>query len=107
MNQLTHVSNVIALVTTIDYNRYMTHKYSTIEGQIRQTMNIPIDRPEHTRWTRHEKVEFLEETTNFTRQDIFEELLRWMNEEEFSKFYDDYCSNWEIARDHDELVTND
>ena len=62
-----------------------------------------ITRPEHTRWDRFEKVEFIEETSTLTRHDMFNELLGWMNEEEFSKFYDTFCSNWSLARDHDEL----
>lgn len=77
--------------------------YSIIEGKIRQSTDIPVERPEHTRWNRHEKVEFLEETTHFTRHDIFNELLRWMTDEQFSEFYNSYCSNWDLSRDYDEL----
>lgn len=60
-------------------------------------------RPEHTRWDRFEKVEFIEETTTLTRHDMFNELLGWMNNDEFDKFYETFCSNWSLARDHDEL----
>ena len=60
-------------------------------------------RPEHTRWDRFEKVEFIEETSTLTRHDMFNELLGWMNEEEFNKFYDTFCSNWSLARDYEEL----
>ena len=62
-----------------------------------------ITRPEHTRWDRFEKVEFIEETSSLTRHDIFNELLGWMNEEEFNKFYDNFCGNWSLARDYEEL----
>ena len=67
-----------------------------------QPFETPV-RPEHTRMTRFEKVEFLEETTHFTRHDMFNELLGWMNEEEFAEFYDNFCSNWDICRSHQEL----
>lgn len=60
-------------------------------------------RPEHTRWDRFEKVEFIEETSTLSRHDMFNELLGWMNEEEFNKFYDTFCSNWSLARDYEEL----
>ena len=60
-------------------------------------------RPEHTRWDRFEKVEFIEETSTLTRHDMFNELLGWMNEEEFNKFYDTFCGNWSLARDYEEL----
>ena len=65
--------------------------------------NTRTTRPEHTRWDRFEKVEFIEETSTLTRHDMFNELLGWMNEEEFDKFYEHLCSCWSLARDHEEL----
>lgn len=66
-------------------------------------MTETIDRPEYTRWTRFEQVEFLEETTHFTRHDLFNELLRYMKDEQFERFYEHFCSSWDICRDHEEL----
>lgn len=66
-------------------------------------MTATIDRPEYTRWDRFEQVEFLEETTNFTRHRLFNELLRYMSDEEFERFYEHFCSCWDICRDHQEL----
>ena len=63
-------------------------------------------RPEHTRWDRFEKVEFIEETSMLTRHDIFNELLGWMNNDEFDKFYETFCSNWSLAKDYEELDEN-
>ena len=60
-------------------------------------------RPEHTRWDRFEKVEFIEETSTLTRHDMFNELLGWMTNDEFDKFYDTFCGNWSLARDYEEL----
>lgn len=62
-----------------------------------------ITRPEHTRWDRFEKVEFIEETSTLTRHDMFNELLGWMTNDEFDKFYDTFCGNWSLARDYEEL----
>ena len=42
----------------------------------------------HTRMNRHEKLEFLEETTAFKPDTIFKELVSWMGEEEQ---VDDIC----------------
>jgi len=70
---------------------FMTQDFSTKEP------------PQHTRMTRFEKVEFLEETTPFTRHNMFNELLGWMNEEEFAEFYETFCSKRNICRSYEEI----
>ena len=59
---------------------------------------------EHETMNRFDKMEFLKETcheeipTNFLN-----EMVSWMGEEDFSKFYDHFCSCWDICRSHEEL----
>ena len=62
-------------------------------------------RPQHERMNRFEKMEFLQETTtvDFHTKTVFEELVSWMGESDFSKFYDNLCSNWDVCRSHEEL----
>ena len=61
--------------------------------------------PEHDTMTRHEKMDFLRETTDttFDKETILTELSSWMTEDDFSKFYDHVCSNWDVARSYEEL----
>lgn len=60
---------------------------------------------EHETMNRFEKVEFLQETTTVELHTatLLTELISWMPEQDFSKFYDDFCSNWDICRSHEEL----
>ena len=60
---------------------------------------------DHTTMNRWEKVEFLTETTpvdTHTTQ-MLDELISWMGEDDFNKFYDHYCSCWDICRSYAEL----
>ena len=57
----------------------------------------------HTRMSRHEKLEFLEETTAFKPDMILKELASWMNDDEFNQFYEYFCQCWDICRSHEEL----
>ena len=34
---------------------------------------------------------------------ILNELVSWMGDDDFNKFYDYFCSNWEICRSYKEL----
>lgn len=58
--------------------------------------------PKMNRW---EKLEWLKETTShdFYENHLMDEMVRWMGEDDFSKFYDNLCSMWEIARTPTEL----
>ena len=58
----------------------------------------------HTRMTRHEKLEFLDDTTHFrTKNPLLMELVSWMTDDDFNQFYEDFCSNWDICRSYEEL----
>ena len=60
---------------------------------------------EHTKMTRWEKMEFLEETTHVElhTKTILNELVSWMGDDDFNKFYDYFCSNWDVCRSQAEL----
>lgn len=55
--------------------------------------------------TRYEKLEWLQETTGpkFMQETLVQEIVRWMGEDDFNKFYDYLCRNWDIARTPNEL----
>lgn len=58
----------------------------------------------HTKMTRFEKMEFLEETTHFdTSNTLLKEMVSWMTDNDFNKFYEFFCSNWDICMSHEEL----
>ena len=58
----------------------------------------------HTRMTRHEKMEFLGETTHFdTNNQLLQEMVCWMSDDDFNQFYEHFCSCWDICRSHEEL----
>ena len=59
----------------------------------------------HESMNRWEKMEFLKETTTtdtYTTQ-LLEELVSWMGEDDFNKFYDHFGSCWDICRSYEEL----
>jgi hypothetical protein len=59
----------------------------------------------HESMDRWEKIEFLKETTTvdtYTTQ-LLNELVSWMGEDDFSRFYDHFCSNWDVCRSYQEL----
>ena len=60
---------------------------------------------EHTKMNRWEKMEFLEETTTVQThtKDILNELVCWMGDDDFNRFYDHFCSNWDICQSNTEL----
>ena len=60
---------------------------------------------EHTKMNRWEKMEFLEETTPVEThtKTILNELVAWMGDDDFNRFYDHFCSNWDICRSNTEL----
>ena len=75
-------------------------------AEMRAMDNSGCSKPkEHERWNRFEKVEFLQETTTveFHTATLLTELISWMPEQDFSKFYDDFCSNWDVCRSHEAL----
>ena len=59
----------------------------------------------HTKMNRWEKMEFLSETTTVEThtKTILEEMVSWMGEDDFNKFYDHFCSSWDICRSYQEL----
>lgn len=57
----------------------------------------------YTRMNRFEKLEFIEDTTAFTREVVLSELIGWMNEDQFNQFYEHFCSNYEICPGYQEL----
>jgi hypothetical protein len=54
---------------------------------------------------RWEKMVWLQETTSteFFNETLRDEMVRWMGEDDFNKFYDHLCRNWDIARTPNEL----
>ena len=64
---------------------------------------IPFEPEPHTRMNRFEKLEFLEETTHFKSNPLLKELVGWLTDDDFNQFYEDFCSNWDICRSHEEL----
>lgn len=54
---------------------------------------------------RYEKLDWLRESCgeNFIRETLVDEMVRWMGEDDFDKFYQHLCSCWEIARTPREL----
>jgi len=54
---------------------------------------------------RYDKLEWLEQTCSekFMKEEFVLEMVRWMGEDDFEKFYDHLCRNWEIARSPEEL----
>lgn len=81
----------------------MTEYITNGDKRLAEMLQDTYKPSQHERMDRFEKVEFLEETTHFTRHDMFNELLGWMNEEEFAEFYETFCSNWDICRSYEEL----
>lgn len=57
----------------------------------------------HTKMNRFEKMEFLAETTHFNPNPLLDEMVSWMTDDDFNKFYEHFCSNWDICRSHEEL----
>jgi hypothetical protein len=60
---------------------------------------------------RYDKLEWLEMTCGeqFMQETLVQEMVRWMGEDDFEKFYDHLCRNWGIARNHgklEELLAN-
>ena len=54
---------------------------------------------------RVEKLEWLREscTEEFVHQQLLDEMVMWMGEEDFNRFYDHLCSCWDIAKTPEEL----
>jgi len=59
----------------------------------------------HNQMNRFDKMEFLRETTTVEThtKTILEEMVSWMGEDDFSKFYDHFCGCWDICRSYEEL----
>jgi hypothetical protein len=77
---------------------------STTEGMIRQSTDNPIEQKPHARMDRFEKMEFLRETSIIPPEQILEQMLSWMNEDQFSDFYEHFCSCWDLCRSHEEIA---
>ena len=61
-------------------------------------------------WTRLQKLEYLQETCSpGIAQDstIMAEMVRWMSEDEFTKFYEYFCSNHGIYEDYSKWPDED
>lgn len=58
-----------------------------------------------THMDRWEKIEWLKETTSqdFQENNLLDEMVSWMGESDFNKFYDHLCSCWNIARTPTEM----
>ena len=54
---------------------------------------------------RFEKIEWLREscTEEFIQVNLLDEMVTWMGEEDFNRFYDHLCGCWDIARSPEEL----
>jgi hypothetical protein len=54
---------------------------------------------------RYDKLEWLEQTCSekFMKEEFVLEMVRWMGEDDFGKFYDHLCGCWGIARNSEEL----
>lgn len=53
-------------------------------------------------YNRFDKLEWLRETCGdqFMTKDLVDELVRWMGEDDFEKFYDKVlCGQWQIKRE--------
>ena len=55
--------------------------------------------------TRFDKMDFLKETCNeeIMNHNFLNEMVSWMGEDDFSKFYDHFCNCWDICRSYEEL----
>ena len=62
-------------------------------------------RSELSLMTRFDKMEFLKETCNeeIINQNFLNEMVSWMGEDDFSKFYDHFCRCWDICQSYEEL----
>ena len=54
---------------------------------------------------RFEKIEWLREscTEEFMQQNLLDEMVMWMGEDDFNRFYEHLCSCWGIAETPEEL----
>ena len=54
---------------------------------------------------RFECIEYLQEVCSekFIKEDLLNSLVAWMDEDDFQKFYQKLCGDWEIAPSWDEL----
>lgn len=74
------------------------------DKQLAEMLQDTYEPEPHTRMTRHEKLEFLDETTHFkTNNALLKELVGWLTDDDFNEFYEDFCSNWDICRSYEEL----
>ena len=54
---------------------------------------------------RFEKMEWLKETCSeeFISKQLIEEMVMWMSDQDFSKFYEHLCGCWDITGSPEEL----
>jgi hypothetical protein len=54
---------------------------------------------------RYEKLEWLQQTCSekFMKEEFLVEMVAWMGEDRFDKFYAQLCSNWQIAGSPEEM----
>lgn len=52
-------------------------------------------------YNRFDKIEWLHDTCSkeFLDMHLMQEMVRWMPDDEFEKFYATLCSHWDIKRD--------
>ena len=84
---------------------FMTEYITNGDKRLAEMLQDTKEPPQHERMDRFEKMEFLQETTTveFHTKTILEEMVSWMGEDDFSRFYDHLCSNWDVCRSQEEL----
>ena len=84
---------------------YITNGDKKLAEMCGETSSVGVTLQDHNQMNRFDKMEFLRETTTVDTytKNILEEMVSWMGEEDFSRFYDSYCSNWDISRSYAEL----
>lgn len=81
----------------------MTHQQPFETGGPFMTQDQTYAPAPHTRMNRFDKMEFINETTVIEQKTLVEEMVSWMSEEQFSDFYEHFCSCWDICRSQEEL----
>ena len=81
----------------------MTEYITNGDKKLAQMLQHTHEPEPHTRMNRFEKLEFLQETTAFKKDTILNELIGWLTDDDFNQFYEDFCSNWDLCRSHEEL----
>ena len=82
----------------------MTNYITNGDKKLAEMLQDTSEPEPHTRMTRFEKMEFLEETTHFdTSNTLLKEMVSWMTDDDFNQFYEFFCGNWDICMSQEEL----